>query len=455
MNSEDELRGFIDSNQCVSFRWFANVLGIHVEQAKTTMGTFRESNADTFATYCITGHLKGTNETSTVAVVPEDKLDAFKNKYETVNNVHIYSLQKRAMSEIKDKLSYQLSTADALQTNELLMQAQSQEVPFLLNASGGIKMAGINMRQVGHRITMPVPVLAPSSSCASSSSSNSAAQSKGNSFFGASSSSNSSSSGSSKAGAAAKKEKPPAAVANFFATKKSAPSSSSSSSAAADADADADASVPLAAAEKQKKPEKAVTVANTFEGDDEDDEKFADRNQSKMDVSEGADANDVDTSPSADKAGKAGKKKNANLNVRGAMDDYFEDVAIEKFKAGEGDDDTPGSASKDAAGTVALGAKKKKMKLVEKMSADAKGYLVTEHVMEEVTDDEDEPPAPPARAPPAAPAAAGVKRPAPGDVKENSEPSGDKKAASKPAPAKKQKAAPAAQKSMTSFFTKK
>ena len=444
MNSEEELRGFIDSDQCVSFRWFDNVLGINVEQAKTIMDAFRNSHEDAFATYCITGHLKGTNQISAVAIVPEDKLDACKKKYETVSNVHIYSLQKRAMSELKDNLSFQLSTADALQTNELLLKAQGQEVPFLLNGYGGIKMGGVNMRPAGHRITMPAPV-APSSS--SSSSSSAVASKTANAFFGAGgSSSSSSSSSSSKTGAAVKKEKPPAAVASFFANKKTA-----------------DAPAPPAAAEKQKtKPEKVATAANTFEGDDEEDEKFADKNQSKMDVSEGAggdNEDEVDTSPSG-KAGKAGKKKNAN--VRGAMDDYFEDVAIEKFNADKGEGDEPGSATKGApAGAAAPGEKKKKMKLVSKMFADEKGYLVTQQVMEEVTDDEEEPPV---RAPPAFSSSAGagagagavgVKRPAPTekDVKENSEP-GEKKAASKPAP-KKQKAPPAAQKSMTSFFTKK
>jgi hypothetical protein len=37
MNMSDELRGFVDSDHCVSFRWFANVVSVSVEEAKAAM----------------------------------------------------------------------------------------------------------------------------------------------------------------------------------------------------------------------------------------------------------------------------------------------------------------------------------------------------------------------------------------------------------------------------------
>lgn len=62
------------------------------------------------------------------------------------------------------------------------------------------------------------------------------------------------------------------------------------------------------------------------------------------------------------------------------MDDYFEDMAkkqIEKANAlGESGEN--------------IEKKKKRQKLVEKVFADDKGYLVTEMVYEDVTDDENE-----------------------------------------------------------------
>ena len=208
-----------------------------------------------------------------------------------------------------------------------------------------------------------------------------------------------------------------------------------------------------------------MSKANTFEGDDEEDEKYAERGKStdkdKDDTAADTamDVEDADTSIGASPSGKAGggkgSKKGAakNVNVRGAMDDYFEDVAIEKFKAGDdadaqhdGEADVASSSSSSAV-AGAHGGKRTKRKLVEKFFQDEKGYFVTEQVWEEVTDDESEP---------APTGGAGTKRGSPGDVKENV-PAASDKAASKPAPAKKPKpaAAPVAQKSMTSFFTKK
>ena len=134
MNNEDELQGFIEDDKCVSFRWFANVLCIPVEQAKTIMGSYRESHPDVFATYCVTGELKGKNQIS-IAIVPEEKLEFCKTKYATVNHVHIYSLQKRKFAEMKGQLSSQLSAADTLQANDLLTQSNGQDT--LLNHNGG------------------------------------------------------------------------------------------------------------------------------------------------------------------------------------------------------------------------------------------------------------------------------------------------------------------------------
>ena len=144
MNNEEELQGFIEDDKCVSFRWFANVLCIPVEQAKTIMGTYRESHPDVFATYCVTGELKGKHQIS-IAIVPEEKLESCKNKYATINHVHIYSLQKRKFAEMKGQLSLQLSAADTLQSNDLLTQSNGQDT--LLNNNGGTNSHHSNLHQ--------------------------------------------------------------------------------------------------------------------------------------------------------------------------------------------------------------------------------------------------------------------------------------------------------------------
>ena len=65
------------------------------------------------------------------------------------------------------------------------------------------------------------------------------------------------------------------------------------------------------------------------------------------------------------------------------MDDYFEDVAIEKFKT-TGEDGMCDGEEPSATSAATVG-KRKKKKLVEKLYQDAKGYMVTENVWEDGT----------------------------------------------------------------------
>ena len=73
------------------------------------------------------------------------------------------------------------------------------------------------------------------------------------------------------------------------------------------------------------------------------------------------------------------------MNVRGAMDDYFEDVAIEKFKTTGDEGMCEGEEPSATSATTVV--KRKKKKLVEKFFQDAKGYMVTENVWEDGTID--------------------------------------------------------------------
>ena len=65
------------------------------------------------------------------------------------------------------------------------------------------------------------------------------------------------------------------------------------------------------------------------------------------------------------------------------MDDYFEDVAIEKFKATSEDGMVEGEETSATSASNVV--KRKKKKLVEKFFQDAKGYMVTENVWEDGT----------------------------------------------------------------------
>eukprot|EP01034_Spumella_vulgaris_P022377 gene22377-28499_t len=107
--------------------------------------------------------------------------------------------------------------------------------------------------------------------------------------------------------------------------------------------------------------------------DDDDEEETGDKDTTDL------------TGEAAEGDVESGKKRKAKaaLHVHGAMDSYMEDVAIAEYRS---------SAAAEAAGEALPKAKRTKQKLVEKMFVDAKGYLVTETVMEEVTDDEGDTP---------------------------------------------------------------
>ena len=135
-------------------------------------------------------------------------------------------------------------------------------------------------------------------------------------------------------------------------------------------------------------------------------EELAEQRLPKIDAGNGAAGGDDDepvdacedqATPSKKKArSTAGKKATF---VHGAMDDYFEDVAIENHI---------NTASSLTDGNTV---KKKKKKLIEKTVVDAEGYLVTTYVEEEVTDDESSP-VKKSVAPKAVPAAKAIAKPA-------------------------------------------
>mmetsp|Transcript_22176 Transcript_22176/g.37398 ORF Transcript_22176/g.37398 Transcript_22176/m.37398 type:complete len:211 (-) Transcript_22176:212-844(-) len=96
---------------------------------------------------------------------------------------------------------------------------------------------------------------------------------------------------------------------------------------------------------------------------------------------EGGEAGDAKKGKKSTKT-KTKKAAVQNAHVHGAMDSFMEDVAIAEYKKVQ---------EAEATGNTAL-LKRKKRTLVEKMFADEKGYLVSEMVWEEVTDDELEAP---------------------------------------------------------------
>ena len=134
MDPIEELGGFLDNDQFVSFRWLAIFLDVSVEKSKRILEDYKSSNNDVTATYCISGQLR--NKHRCVTVVSEKNLSRSKEFFEVVNDTHIYSLQRKKIAE-SSNLPMQLHAVDVQQAKEQIF-SQDSAASFLLNSIGGV-----------------------------------------------------------------------------------------------------------------------------------------------------------------------------------------------------------------------------------------------------------------------------------------------------------------------------
>jgi DNA polymerase subunit Cdc27 len=483
MDPIEELGGFLDNDQFVSFRWLAIFLDISVEKSKKILEDYKSSNNDVTATYCLSGQLR--NKHRCVTVVSEKNLMRSREFFEIINDTHIYSLQKKKIAE-SSNLPMQLHAADVQQATEQVFM-QNNPVSFLLNSIGGVRLNGNEVRPIGKRAAAPIRVIAASAR----DSAPTAAQTGVMKAFSAAN------------GKSKEKTNPTASVSSSSSAKETSRDKSKSvaSNFFANSTAASDNSKAAKSAKSEVAPSKSKSmIASSTKDEDDNDEWTEDGAESyKLDknklknrgVQNSSSPPHIEQQPisialpedieETSVATATSDKRKAPLHVHGAMDDYMEDVAIEQYKA----DQAAGvSESSESAGIVG---KRKKRKLVEKVSedyfvtvemhspnplfsspvpslhqmfGDAKGYLITEMVWEEVTDDDEPQSKPVSRSSDPGPKVGITKEKRPMDDEEDEEKdSSDKKSktTAKAAVTKKaKKAAPATQqKGMMSFFGKK
>lgn len=375
MDSEEELRGFIDNDHFVSCRWFANFLNINVEQTKKIFDKFKASNSDVFATYCVSGQLK--NKQLSITIVGEDHLARCKDHFLKVNCTHIYSLQKKKFQH-SPNVSVQLNAADTQQANELIAQ-QPPCLAFLLNSVGGIKLENSHIKPIGKRAAAIVRVISGTDNTeAHMMKSFASAGSKEKTAPAMSSVGKDSSKDSSK-----DKSKSSSSVANAFFAKAAAASSSTVTVLAAPKSSESTKLIRKesfkvsSATEPVSVPANVATTALDNKNDDDDDEwteegaasykpdKKKLRNRKEIKGTSAAAEDEKSKLTAVDEQctiEAVSEAKKTTLHVRGAMDDYMEDVAIEQYNSGrtsDGDAATDPSREGDK--------KRTKKKLVEKV----------------------------------------------------------------------------------------
>lgn len=370
MDPIEELGGFLDNDQFVSFRWLAIFLDISVEKSKKILEDYKSSNNDVTATYCLSGQLR--NKHRCVTVVSEQNLSRSQEFFEILNDTHIYSLQKKKIAE-SSNLSAQLHAADVQQASEQIF-AQKSAVHFLLNSIGGVRLNGNEVRPIGKRAAAPIRVIASSARDSASS----AAQNGVTKAFSAANGNS--------------KEKAIAATSVFSSSSgkeiiKDRPNERSKSMASSffansSATFDNPKAVKLAKSEVALNTLKPKVVSSTKDEDPDDNDEWAEdgaesykldknklKNRGVEKLSSGPHIGQPPISIALSEnieeisvATATHDTKKAPVHVHGAMDDYMEDVAIEQYKA----DQAAGiSESSEGAGIVG---KRKKRKLVEKVS---------------------------------------------------------------------------------------
>jgi hypothetical protein len=338
---QQQLQALLETETSITSTWLANNLRITVNAACQALELYLSSHLnDVHASYLITGYDKNNN--LQIAVVSSEDVGTFKTEaLKKILSTKIFSIEKSASESLRSQIVDScLQLADSL-----LKETSAVEDSFLTNTSGDITLKGLSVKSVGERIfsSQNLQYTKSLSSNPSVSSTTSKTETKvgktsmesnqhekTQSFFAKTSSSSS-------ASATQPTKSTPTnaffAVSSTTANPKGAISSQSSDDH-------------FEVLQAPSKPKSKSTTQSRLDDDDEewDDgeaptvgHKRLNSSQEKAKpaledsedeepLSAGTEHHEIPTA----KKPKVGKSQ--NLTVRGAMDDFMEDVAIEQFK---------------------------------------------------------------------------------------------------------------------------
>ncbi|RUS20252.1 DNA polymerase subunit Cdc27 [Endogone sp. FLAS-F59071] len=81
-------------NTLITYKWLSRRLKVHVNVAKQMLYEFSSTNtkSDSHATYCLCGFAKN-NDQRLITLVPQEEIEAAKKKLKIITSIHIYSVQ--------------------------------------------------------------------------------------------------------------------------------------------------------------------------------------------------------------------------------------------------------------------------------------------------------------------------------------------------------------------------
>lgn len=450
----DQLRTYLESEDVVTARWLANTLSVKTPSARSLLAEFKKKHASEYKAFHLLVGQRVNNGGAVMIVVAEDQLEERKKSLQSVQSCDIYSLQRDIHSATlpgaKAGCVLQLYFADSSQEQELLRSSAEDADALLKNAAGCIKAsttgAAIKIRSASERAvysgySAPRPAAsAPAykpSATAKSSSGGSSSTSAPTETMKVSKSSTASAQSFFGASPAAGAKKAPAAKASK--AKQGTLNASVSRLDTTGTNADA------------KSVQRSTTVGADDDEEDWDDGTGTSYKPNKDNLKSrkvavgmpqgqgGLHQADVENMEEDE------NDKNSTTNATtGAKRHAVGSGAIDDWRDDDAEDGQPKK-------------KRTKIKTVEKMLMDDRGYMITTLVEEEVTDDEDDVRAAAAQAKAQRLQAEKLKaaqEKSAGDDKEKEKADANSKAKGvKTAP--KGKPQPANQKGMMSFFGKR
>ena len=185
----DQLRTYLESEDVVTSRWLANTLSVKTPTARQMLAEFKANHAGDYKAFHLLIGKRINNGGAVMMVVAEDQMVAKKKTLESVQSCEIYSLQLDVRSTVlpgaKADCVLQLYFADSAQEQELLRSGADDADALLQNAAGCIKAStrgsAIKIRSASERAVYSgysaprpaasTPAFKPSAAAKSSSSS--------------------------------------------------------------------------------------------------------------------------------------------------------------------------------------------------------------------------------------------------------------------------------------------
>lgn len=357
--SDSEITAWLVEGKAISASFLALQLQCDIDTARNTLAKYIKANADIKSKYVLSGTKKSTT-TTLFLLVDDDNVDAAKDSFEgNTCFIQIYSLHK-----VHSPCSNQHLLMETLhQTSDYLIDKTKEFTQFRFS----IKQADLNIKPLGQRVGSTElfrlegnkgPSYLSSTPASGGNNKQKAKETSVSSFFGQTPKGSSVPS------------KPPLGKSGNSSTNGSKPIKISSPVN------------PLKQAPRgndgSQSESEVLPIAEVFSKDTEEDDEEWDggyktdksklRKRNKV-IDDEDDEDDEVLETTLTKEDEKLIAKQTGVAKHGAMDDFVTEVAP----------------------VVSDGSKRKKKKLVEKTFVDAKGYMVTEQVMEEVTDDEPSP----------------------------------------------------------------